>query len=246
MEFSEDSSSSSSKSLDDIHNTASIEDEEEIEVLDNRGEHVNKSAEFNWQGEELLSEYLNDDSDPEVIVKRLPQINHSQQVTVEYLNPLTVPPAGDFDIIQEANIIDPAIIVHQKTPRSFTPEPIIYREEPPTPPETIEVENILDGDENMTSNTSKSALISPISLETSQCIQTDKTTVNNNYNDSDDNDNDLDSYEAENDEKGHLIKICPRKTNAADQCLRDDASDHDNIDKLSENCKAFIYFLVVL
>ena len=90
---SEDSSSSKSPDVY-IHYTKLTEfkDDEEIEVLENRGEHVNKSAELNWQGEELLSEYLNDDSDPEVIVKRLPQINHSQQVTVEYLNPLTVPP----------------------------------------------------------------------------------------------------------------------------------------------------------
>ena len=82
--------------MDDyIHNTAPIEDEEEIEVLENRGEHVNKSAELNWQGEELLSEYLNDDSDPELIVKRLPQINHTQQMAL-VLNTSTLPPAGDF------------------------------------------------------------------------------------------------------------------------------------------------------
>ena len=79
-----------------------------------RGVHVNKSAELNWQGDVPLSEFLiNDDPNPEVIVKRLPQINHTQHVTVRYLKPPTPPPHGDLIIIQEADVIGPPIILRQ-------------------------------------------------------------------------------------------------------------------------------------
>jgi len=116
-----------------------VNEDEEVNALGQRGVWVNKSEVQNWRGPVPISDYkLNEDSTPDLITKTIHQpVEYTQDISVKYLKPPTPPPHGDLVIRQENDVIRPhapAQIIRQLAPRPRTPEPLIIREKPPTPP----------------------------------------------------------------------------------------------------------------
>ena len=119
-----------------------IEESEEISVLGQRGIWLNKNEENNWPGPIPLNEYkINEDPDPEVIVKQTNQsLVYIQELAVRYLKPPTPVQPGEIIIRQETNSLlppAPPIIIRQQPPRPPTPDPLVVREAPPKPPKAV-------------------------------------------------------------------------------------------------------------
>lgn len=116
-----------------------VEETEEISVLGQRGIWLNKNEERNWQGPIPLNEYqINEDPDPEIIVKKTNQnLVYIQELAIRYLKPPTPAQPGDIIIRQESSSITPPappLIIRQQPPRPPTPDPLVVREAPPEPP----------------------------------------------------------------------------------------------------------------
>lgn len=101
---------------------------------------ANKSEISNWTGPIPISEYpINVDPNP-IVIKREFKKNFEtkRKLHVKYLEPTTqlkVP--GDIIVNQDKNVRPkeaPALIVYQIPELPATPEPLVFREKPPTPP----------------------------------------------------------------------------------------------------------------
>ncbi|CAF0766482.1 unnamed protein product [Brachionus calyciflorus] len=90
---------------------------------------------------------LNIDPDPEVIHKKpLDKVRYTQDVSVRYLEPPSLPKPGDIIIRQLPNrqiAPAPPLVVRQTPPTPITPAPLVIRELPPTPPPKISEQLIL-------------------------------------------------------------------------------------------------------
>lgn len=100
---------------------------------------INKQESKKWKGELDISCYqINHDKHPKVIRKQHKQVvKYVQELCVRYLKPPTPPIPGAIIITQEANTkLEPAppIIIRQVPQRPETPEPLVFREEPPKAP----------------------------------------------------------------------------------------------------------------
>lgn len=73
---------------------------EELTVFGNRGIWVNREEIANWNGN--INEYvLNEDSNPEIVEKKVQTaLHYIQELAVRYLSPPTPPPPGDIVITQ--------------------------------------------------------------------------------------------------------------------------------------------------
>ena len=63
-----------------------------------------------------------------------------QEIAIRYLRPPTPPAPGEILINQECNTLTPPappLIIRQQPARPVTPEPLVVREAPPTPPEQV-------------------------------------------------------------------------------------------------------------
>ena len=117
-------------------------EQEEIEVLGQRGLWLNKQEILNWRGVIPITEYLiNEDANPEIITKRSQEkIEYIQELAIRYLRPPTPPAPGEIVIKQEANICTPPappLVIRQQPARPSTPEPLVIREAPPPAPEAV-------------------------------------------------------------------------------------------------------------
>jgi hypothetical protein len=117
-------------------------EQDEIEVLGQRGLWLNKQEVANWRGVIPITEYLiNEDANPEVITKRSQEkIEYIQELAIRYLRPPTPPAPGEIVIKQEANILTPPappLVIRQQPARPETPEPLVVREAPPPAPEPV-------------------------------------------------------------------------------------------------------------
>lgn len=124
-----------------------LKETEEITVLGQRGLWANKSESTNWKGHVPITEYpINQDEKPEIIHKKFSQqIEYIQELAVRYLQPPTPQPPGDIVITQEKDTLAspaPPLIIRQQPARPDTPEPLVLREAPPTPPSVIGVKKI--------------------------------------------------------------------------------------------------------
>lgn len=120
----------------------SVNEVEELTVLGNRGIWTNREEVSQWRSDVSLSEYkINEDPEPTIIRKKYGEdIVYQQELAVRYLRPPPPPPAGDIIIQHEPNILAPPappLVIRQTAPRPCTPEPLIVREIPPTPPELV-------------------------------------------------------------------------------------------------------------
>ena len=126
------------------------EREELISFFGQTGIWLSKSLEENWSLQHPtlnLKDYtLNEDPNPEVIIKKRPSnhksIEYTQDFVLRVLKPVTPPPPGDIIIKQEADVRPPAgppLILRQKSQaaRVVTPEPLVLREKPPAPPPLV-------------------------------------------------------------------------------------------------------------
>lgn len=119
-----------------------IEESEEIEVNGEKGIWANKSEVINWRGELPIQEYkINTDVNPEILIKNSnQQIEYIQELAIRYLRPPTPPSPGEIIINQLPNELTapaPPLIIRQQPARPETPEPLVIREAPPTPPAQI-------------------------------------------------------------------------------------------------------------
>ena len=119
-----------------------IEESEEIEVNGERGIWANKNEVINWRGELPINEYqINKDENPEVLIKNSQQqIEYIQELAIRYLRPPTPPSPGEIIINQMPNELTapaPPLIIRQQPARAQTPEPLVIREAPPTPPAQV-------------------------------------------------------------------------------------------------------------
>ena len=110
---------------------------------------MNKKETEEWSGELPLDEYpLNEDENPEVIVKKSSEVlEYVQELAIRYLRPPTPAAPGEILITQEPDTqVGPAppIIIRQHPPRPETPEPLVIREAPPAPPPHIDRKVIRD------------------------------------------------------------------------------------------------------
>ena len=117
-------------------------EQDEIEVLGQRGLWLNKQEILNWRGVIPITEYLiNEDANPEVITKRSQEkLEYIQELAIRYLRPPTPPAPGEIVIKQEANILTPPappLVIRQQPARPETPEPLVVREAPPPAPEPV-------------------------------------------------------------------------------------------------------------
>jgi len=115
-----------------------------------RGLYLNKREVDQFRGPQPIESYqINEDSNPEVIKKRLDKLKYTQEVAVRYLNPPAAPKPGDLIIREKQGQIPPAppVVIREEGCKASTPTPKIYREAPPKrpaciPPQTIEVEGL--------------------------------------------------------------------------------------------------------
>lgn len=119
-----------------------LKDCEEISVLGERGIWANKSEILNWSGPIPISQYkLNEDNRPEHIIKTIHNpVRYTQNISIKYLKPPTLPPHGDLIIKKESDITHPEappLIIRQQASRPLTPEPLFIREIPPQRPDII-------------------------------------------------------------------------------------------------------------
>ncbi|RNA12008.1 hypothetical protein BpHYR1_025219 [Brachionus plicatilis] len=119
-----------------------LEGNEEITILGQRGQWANKQEELNWKGNEPISNYkINEDQEPEVVKKKSKQkLEYIQELAIRYLRPPTPPTQGEIIIQQQPNILTcpaPPLIIRQQPARPSTPEPLVIREEPPQQPEPL-------------------------------------------------------------------------------------------------------------
>jgi len=119
-----------------------LDEIDELTVLGQRGIWANKSEVLNWKGQLPIESYLiNEDSEPEIITKRVKRhLEYVQELAIRYLKPPTPPAPGEIVIKQEANTLTPPappLVIRQQPPRPDTPEPLIIREAPPVPPPCI-------------------------------------------------------------------------------------------------------------
>lgn len=108
-----------------------------------KGVWMNKHEAEEWSGELSLDQYaVNEDEDPEIIVKKSGEVlEYVQELAIRYLRPPTPQAPGEIIITQEADIQAgpaPPIIIRQHPARPETPEPLIIREAPPTPPAQLD------------------------------------------------------------------------------------------------------------
>ena len=104
-------------------------------------EWIEKNSQLNLK----LSDYpINQDSNPRIIKKQYNKesaITYTQDYTLHLLRPPTPPPPGDIIIREKACIraphAPPLIIRDERIEQCNTPEPLIIREQPPTPPPII-------------------------------------------------------------------------------------------------------------
>jgi hypothetical protein len=116
------------------------------ELITFNGESVlwcNKDDSLNWKGNVPITEYkLNDDPEPEIIVKKNNQeVVYEQEIGIRYLRPPTPPPLGEIILRQEKNIPTPPappLVIRQVPARPVTPSPLVIREAPPRVPEQVE------------------------------------------------------------------------------------------------------------
>lgn len=100
----------------------------------------NKSEVSNWKGPIPINDYpINLDPDPIVIKKEVKKkFECNRKVIVKYLEPTTeLGQPGNIIVNQEANIRPPEappIVIYQVPELAPTPEPLVIREKPPTPP----------------------------------------------------------------------------------------------------------------
>jgi hypothetical protein len=82
-------------------------------------------------GKGSLNHQVNEDENPEIIIKKLSQqLEYVQELAVLYLRPPTPPEPGEIVITQEANVIEkpaPPLILRQLPTRPETPEPLVDR-----------------------------------------------------------------------------------------------------------------------
>lgn len=119
-----------------------IDENEEITVLGQRGLWANKQEEINWKGNIPISSYkINEDQEPEILKKKSQQkLDYIQELAIRYLKPPSPPFPGEIIIEQEPNICPspaPPLIIRQQPARSLTPEPMVIREAPPKLPKQI-------------------------------------------------------------------------------------------------------------
>lgn len=103
---------------------------------------ANRDEVLKWKGDIPIKDYpINEDPNPKIIHKKNNQkIEYIQELAIRYLKPPNLPPPGDIIINQLPNeVVSPAppIIIRQHAPRPITPEPIVIREAPPSPPPSI-------------------------------------------------------------------------------------------------------------
>lgn len=101
---------------------------------------VNRSEIENWIGPIPINEYpINVDDNPIIIKKEVKKkFEFNRKIFVKYLEPTTeLSKPGDLVINQEASYRPPEappLIIYKVPELPATPEPIIIREKPPTPP----------------------------------------------------------------------------------------------------------------
>jgi len=76
----------------------SVNEADEITAAGQRGIYANKAEVVNWRGPLPITDYpINDDSNPEVITKRVTQqLEYVQELAIRYLRPPTPPSAGEI------------------------------------------------------------------------------------------------------------------------------------------------------
>ena len=121
---------------------------EEIVVHGERGIWINKNEVVNWKGTLPISQYeINMDQNPQVITKQTAQqIEYIQELAIRYLRPPSPPNPGEIVITQEANMVTPPappLIIRQQPARPSTPEPLVVREAPPAPPQSIGIKRVV-------------------------------------------------------------------------------------------------------
>ena len=117
-----------------------VNEHEQIQAGPWRGTFLNKSEVEQFRGPIAISEYkINDDSNPEVIHKRINKVQYTQEVAVKYLNPPLPPKPGDLIIRESQSQVPPAppVVIRQEGERASTPTPLVLRERPPRAPQPI-------------------------------------------------------------------------------------------------------------
>jgi len=125
-----------------------VQEREQIQAGPYRGIYLNKQEVEQFRGPIPVEQYkINEDPNPEVIRKRLDKLRYTQEVAVRYLQPPAAPRPGDLIIRERHAQIPPAppVVLRQEACQAKTPEPLVYREQPPRrpaaiPPQTVEVE----------------------------------------------------------------------------------------------------------
>ncbi len=112
---------------------------EELTVIGQRGIWLNRLEANSWRGDIPIDQYqIYQDPKPQIISKKIEQsIEYIQELAIRYLRPPTPQSPGDIIITQEKNLScgpAPPLIIRQTAARPQTPEPLIIREAPPTPP----------------------------------------------------------------------------------------------------------------
>jgi hypothetical protein len=113
---------------------------EQVQAGQYRGTLLNRAELAQFRGPIPLEQYrINDDSNPEVIRKRLDKVRYTQEVAVRYLNPPQPPKPGDLVIVERQSQIPPAppVVLRQEACQPKTPPPQVYREAPPRRPAQI-------------------------------------------------------------------------------------------------------------
>ena len=125
-----------------------VNERQEVQAGPYRGIYLNKQEVDQFRGPVSIDQYrINEDSNPEVIRKRLDKLRYKQEVAVKYLNPPPAPKPGDLVIRERQGQVPPAppVVIRQEGCKAATPPPLVYREAPPRrptaiPPQVVEVE----------------------------------------------------------------------------------------------------------
>jgi hypothetical protein len=137
----------------DFNNNEEEETEEEQEQEQEQEEtsledHYNH---LNWNHSQISNKKypINYDKNP-IIINKIPdmkkRVEYVQEMAIRYLRPISQPPPGDIIIKEERSCYPmlpaPALVLRQQPSRAKTPEPLIIREAPPSPPKSIELKII--------------------------------------------------------------------------------------------------------
>lgn len=95
-----------------------------------------------WNAELPLSAYrIHKFSSPQIIKKQMThEVEYVQQLAIRYLKPSRPENRGEIIITKEPDIVPelaPPIMLRQAIPIAITPEPVIYREHPPSHPNLL-------------------------------------------------------------------------------------------------------------